>query len=260
MQKFVESDLEQAALEWFEELGYEIVFGPDIAPDGEFAERKRFDEVILKERLIESMEKINPSLSQESIEEAFRKITLLSNPSLLSLNKSFYHWLVHGVDVSVRQLDGSFKTEKAYLFDFEKPLNNQFMVANQFSVEEHGVTKRPDLVVFINGLPIAVLELKSASHETVDLSHAYRQLETYKKTIPCLFTTNAFLVISDGINAKAGTLSSNEERFMMWRTIDGDDVASTQIPQLEVLIKGMFPYQRILDILKNFVFISIGRQ
>ena len=253
MQKFVESDLEQAAIEWFEELGYELVFGPDIAPDGDFAERKSFDEVILKERLIESMEKINPSLDRESIEEAVRQLSLLSNPSLLSLNQSFYHWLVHGIDVSIRQLDGSFKTEKAYLFDFEKPLNNQFMVANQFSVEEHGVTKRPDLVVFINGLPLVVFELKSASHETVDLSHAYRQLETYKKTIPSLFSTNAFLVISDGINAKAGTLSSNEERFMMWRTIDGEDVASVQIPQLEVLIKGMFSYQRILDILKDFV-------
>jgi len=253
MQKFVESDLEQAALEWFEELGYELIFGPDIAPDGDFSERKKFDDVILKERLLESMERVNSNLSIEIIEEAIRQISLLSNPSLLRLNQSFYQWLVHGIDVSVRQSDGSFKVEKAYLIDFEKPLNNQFMVANQFSIEEHGVTKRPDLIVFINGLPIAVFELKSASHEEVDLSHAYRQLETYKKTIPSLFVTNAFLVISDGINAKAGTLSSNEERFMMWRTIDGESVASTQFPQLEVLIKGMFPYQRLLDILKNFV-------
>ncbi len=253
MRKFVESDLEQAALEWFEELGYEIVFGPDIAPDGDFAERKGFDEVILKERLFESMEKVNVSLSRESIEEAIRQISLLNNPSLLRLNQSFYHWLVHGIDVSVRQMDGSFKVEKAYLVDFENPQNNQFMIANQFSVEEHGVTKRPDLIIFVNGLPIAVFELKSASQEGVDLSHAYRQLETYKKTIPSLFTTNAFLVISDGINAKAGTLSSNEERFMMWRTIDGEGVAPTQFPQLEVLIKGIFPYHRILDILNNFI-------
>lgn len=253
MQKFVESDLEQAALEWFEELGYESIFGPDIAPDGEFYERNGFDEVILSERLLESMERINSNLSREVIEEAIRQVFLLSNPSLLRLNQSFYKWLIHGIDVFVRQSDGSFKVEKAYLIDFEKPLNNQFMVANQFSVEEHGVTKRPDLIVFINGLPIAVFELKSASHEGVDLSHAYRQLETYKKTIPSLFSTNAFLVISDGINAKAGTLSSNEERFMMWRTFDGDSVAPTQFPQLEVLIKGMFPYQRILDIIKNFV-------
>lgn len=253
MKKFIESHLEQAALEWFEELGYELIFGPDIAPDGDFAERKSFDEVILKERLIESMERVNSNLSSEVIEEAIRQIFLLSNPSLLRLNQTFYQWLIHGIDVSVRQSDGSFKVEKAYLIDFERPLNNQFMVANQFSVEEHGVTKRPDLIVFINGLPIAVFELKSASHEEVDLSNAYRQLETYKKTIPSLFATNAFLVISDGVNAKAGTLSSNEERFMMWRTIDGETVAPTQFPQLEVLIKGMFPYHRILDILKNFV-------
>jgi len=253
MQKFVESDLEQAALEWFEELGYENVFGPDLAPDGDFSERKGFDEVILYDRLLESMERVNPNLSKDVIKEAIRQISLLSNPSLLRLNQSFYQWLIHGIDVSVRQSDGSFKVEKAYFIDFDKPLNNQFMVANQFSVEEHGVTKRPDLIVFINGLPIAIFELKSASHEEVDLSHAYRQLETYKKTIPSLFTTNAILVISDGINAKAGTLSSNEERFMMWRTIDGEGVAPTQLPQLEVLIKGMFSYNKILDILKNFI-------
>lgn len=253
MQKFVESDLEQAALEWFEELGYENVFGPDLAPDGDFSERKGFDEVILYDRLLESMERVNPNLSKDVIKEANRQISLLSNPSLLRLNQSFYQWLIHGIDVSVRQSDGSFKVEKAYFIDFDKPLNNQFMVANQFSVEEHGVTKRPDLIVFINGLPIAIFELKSASHEEVDLSHAYRQLETYKKTIPSLFTTNAILVISDGINAKAGTLSSNEERFMMWRTIDGEGVAPTQLPQLEVLIKGMFSYNKILDILKNFI-------
>lgn len=253
MQKFVESDLEQAALEWFEELGYENVFGPDLAPDGDFSEREGFDEVILNERLLKSMERVNPNLSSDIIKEAIRQISLLSNPSLLRLNQTFYQWLIHGIDVSVRQLDGSFKVEKAYLIDFDKPLNNQFMVANQFSVEEHGVTKRPDLIVFINGLPIAIFELKSASHEEVDLSHAYRQLETYKKTIPSLFTTNAILVISDGINAKAGTLSSNEERFMMWRTIDGEGVAPTHLPQLEVLIKGMFSYNKILDILKNFI-------
>lgn len=253
MQKFVESDLEQAALEWFEELGYENVFGPDLAPDGDFSEREGFDEVILNERLLKSMERVNPNLSRDIIKEAIRQISLLSNPSLLRLNQTFYQWLIHGIDVSVRQLDGSFKVEKAYLIDFDKPLNNQFMVANQFSVEEHGVTKRPDLIVFINGLPIAIFELKSASHEEVDLSHAYRQLETYKKTIPSLFTTNAILVISDGINAKAGTLSSNEERFMMWRTIDGEGVAPTHLPQLEVLIKGMFSYNKILDILKNFI-------
>ena len=253
MYKFVESDLEKAALEWFEELGYENVFGPDLAPDGDFSERKGFDEVILNERLLESMERVNPNLSRDIIKEAIRQISLLSNPSLLRLNQTFYQWLIHGIDVSVRQSDGSFKVEKAYIIDFDNPLNNQFMVANQFSVEEHGVTKRPDLIVFINGLPIAIFELKSASHEEVDLSHAYRQLETYKKTIPSLFTTNAILVISDGINAKAGTLSSNEERFMMWRTIDGEGVAPTHLPQLEVLIKGMFSYNKILDILKNFI-------
>lgn len=253
MQHFVESHLEEAALDWFGELGYELVFGPDIAPDGQFPERKGFDDVVLNERLLESLKKINPHLTLESLDEVVRQITNLSSPSLIRVNKAFQQFLVNGVDVQVKQTDGSYKGEKAYLFDFEKPINNQFMVANQFSVSENGITKRPDLIVFINGLPLVVFELKSASEETVDLSHAYRQIQTYKKTIPSLFNTNSFLVISDGINAKAGTLTSNEERFMMWRTIDGEGLAPNQVPQLEVLIKGMFEYNRILNIIRNYV-------
>ena len=139
------------------------------------------------------------------------------------------------------------------MFDSEKPLNNEFIVANQFTIIEHGVEKRPDVIAFVNGIPLVVIELKSASDENVDITDAYNQLQTYKMTIPSLFTYNSFMVTSDGINARAGTLTSDEDRFMAWRTIDGDGVAPLSIPQLEVLIKGMFQRDRFLDIIKQFV-------
>ena len=169
--------------------------------------------------------------------------------------------ITDGIDVQVKQADASYRTEKAYVFDFAKPLNNEFMVANQLTIVEHGAEKRPDVVAFVNGIPLVVIELKSASDENVDITDAYNQLQTYKMTIPSLFTYNSFVVTSDGINARAGTLTSDEDRFMAWRTIDGDEVAPLSIPQLEVLIKGMFQRDRLLDIIKHFIlFQSDGKE
>jgi len=250
---FYESHLEEATLEWFEELGYEIVFGPDVAPDGEYSERKDYSAVILNDRLKEALSRINPKLPSEAIEDAFRQILIPKNPSLVMNNKAFQQMITDGIDVQVKQPNASYRTEKAYVFDCEKPLNNNFMVANQFTIVEHGVEKRPDTIVFVNGIPLVVIELKSATDEKADISTAYNQLQTYKMTIPSLFTYNSFMVTSDGINARAGTLTSDEERFMAWRTIDGDEVAPLAIPQLEVLIKGIFQQDRFLDIIKHFV-------
>lgn len=250
---FCESHLEEATLEWFEELGYEIVFGPDIAPDGEYPEREDYSDVILNDRLKEALTRINPRMPNDAIEDAFRQITIPQSPSLIMNNKAFQKMITDGIDVQVKQTDASYRTEKVYVFDFEKPLNNEFMVANQFTIVEHGVEKRPDVIAFVNGIPLVVIELKSASDENVDITDAYNQLQTYKMTIPSLFTYNSFMVTSDGINARAGTLTSAEDRFMAWRTIDGDDVAPLSIPQLEVLIKGMFQRDRFLDIIKHFV-------
>ncbi len=258
---FYESHLEEATLEWFEELGYEVVFAPDIAPDGEYSEREDYSDVILTERLKESLTRINLKLPADAIEDAFRQITIPQSPSLVMNNKAFQKMITDGIDVQVKQTDASYRTEKAYVFDFARPLNNEFMVANQFTIVEHGVEKRPDVVVFVNGMPLVVIELKSASDENVDITDAYNQLQTYKMTIPSLFTYNSFMVTSDGINARAGTLTSDEDRFMAWRTIDGDDVAPLSIPQLEVLIKGMFQRDRFLDIIKHFVlFQSDGKE
>lgn len=253
LKNFCESHLEEATLEWFEELGYEIVFGPDIAPDGEYPEREDYSDVILNDRLKDALTRINPKMPSDAIEDAFRQITIPQSPSLIMNNKAFQKMITDGIDVQVKQSDASYRTEKVYVFDFEKPLNNEFMVANQFTIVEHGVEKRPDVVSFVNGIPLVVIELKSASEENVDITQAYNQLQTYKMTIPSLFTYNSFMVTSDGINARAGTLTSDEDRFMAWRTIDGDDVAPLSIPQLEVLIKGMFQRDRFLDIIKHFV-------
>lgn len=250
---FYESQLEEAALEWFEELGYELVFGPDIAPEGEYPEREDYSDVILAERLKDALSRINPKMPASAIEEAFRQITIPQSPSLLMNNKLFQKMITDGVDVQVKQADASYRTEKVYVFDYDKPLNNELMVVNQFTILEHGVEKRPDIIVFINGIPLVVVELKSAIDENVDISDAYNQLQAYKSVIPSLFTYNSFMVTSDGINARAGTLTSDEDRFMAWRTIDGDGTAPVSIPQLEVLIKGMFQRDRFLDIIKHFI-------
>lgn len=250
---FFESHLEEATLEWFEELGYEVVFAPQIAPDGDYPEREDYQDVILNERLKEALARINPKLSCEAIEDAFRQIVIPQSPSLIMNNKSFQKMITDGIDVQVKHASGIYMTEKAYVFDFKKPLNNEFMVCNQLTVIEHGVEKRPDVIVFVNGIPLVVIELKNAADEDVDISDAYNQLQTYKMSIPSLFTYNSFMVASDGVNARVGTLTSDEDRFMAWRTIDGDDVAPISIPQLEVLIKGMFQKDRFLDIIKHFV-------
>ncbi|MFZ3130043.1 MAG: type I restriction endonuclease subunit R, partial [Desulfosporosinus sp.] len=250
---YCESHLEEATLEWFEELGYEIVFAPDIAPDGEYPEREDYSDVILNDRLKEALARINPKMPSDALEDAFRQIVIPQSPSLIMNNKAFQKMITDGLDVQVKQPDDGYRTEKIYIFDFAKPLNNEFMVANQFTILEHGVEKRPDLVAFVNGIPLAVIELKSASDENVDITDAYNQLQSYKMKIPSLFTYNSFMVASDGINARAGTLTSDEDRFMAWRTIEGDDVAPLSIPQLEVLIKGMFERDRFLDIIKHFV-------
>lgn len=252
---YTESDLEQAALEWFEELNYEKAYGPDISPEGEYPERQFYHDVILKDRLREALIRINKHVPREAIEEAIRVIEVPRSPSLLINNKAFQKMITDGIDVQYQAANGEYPTEKVWLFDTDpdRTGNNDFLVVNQFTVVENQGEKRPDIVVFVNGLPIAVFELKSASNEEVGISDAYNQVQTYKGAIPSLFTYNSFLVISDGVNARVGTLTANEDRFMMWRTIDGDDVAPSSLPQLEVLVKGMFEKSRLLDIIRHFV-------
>ncbi|MDG4658203.1 type I restriction endonuclease subunit R [Ectobacillus antri] len=248
---FTEAFLEEAVIEILQEMDYEHVFGPEIGPDGERPERKDYREVILEDRLRDALYKLNRDLPEEALEEAYRKIVAFNSPSLIENNKYFHTLLVEGVDVSFRK-DGHIKTEKAMIVDFAKPHRNDFAAINQFTIVEHE-ERRPDVLIFVNGLPLVVIELKSASDENVGIENAYNQIQTYKHDIPSLFHYNAFCILSDGINAKAGTITSDEERYMNWRSIDGVHVESLDVPQYEVAIRGMLGKERLLDIVKNFL-------
>ena len=251
MYQFLENDLEQASLEWLEEIGYEVHNGSELASDGVNSEREDFSEVVLKNRLKFALQRIN-DVSDEVIDEAVRKIMIPQNPQMLVNNRAFHKMVTDGVDIAARE-DNRNVTKKVWLFDFEHPQNNEFLAVNQFTVIEGKENKRPDVILFINGLPLVIFELKSSSNEKVGTTEAYNQFQTYKQAIPGLFNFNEVLIISDGWNAKAGTISSNEERFMTWRTTDGAAEAKTAQAQLEVLIKGMCRPDVILDLIRDFI-------
>jgi type I restriction enzyme R subunit len=248
-----EDELEQAALEWFEELNYEITFAPDLSPGGDYPERSDYSDVILEERLKDALKRINPDLPQEALDDALHQILVPLNPALIDNNHLFQKMVTDGVNATFRASDGRIVSKQVKVFDFEKIENNDFLAVNQFTVIENRVEKRPDVVVFVNGIPLVVIELKNLANEDVEITDAFNQIQNYISTIPSLFTYNSFVVISDGVNARAGTITADEDRFMMWRTIDGDEVVPVGRPQLEVLIKGMFEKERLLDIIKNFV-------
>ncbi|PFZ70597.1 DEAD/DEAH box helicase [Bacillus toyonensis] len=253
MFQYNELELEVAALEWLEEMDYEIVEGPDIAPDGDYAERESFHDVVLVDRLRDSLQKVNPTLERKVIEEAIQKIIANVSPNIVLNNEQFHKFVTDGIEIQTQGTDGYNPTVSVYVFDFENPKNNDFMAVNQFTVIEGQANKRPDIIVFVNGLPLVVIELKNATNEDVDITDAYNQLQTYKHAIPTLFRYNTFLIASDGINARVGSLTANEERFMKWRTVDGEVLASPAEPQLEVMIKGMLKPSRLLDIVQNFI-------
>ncbi|PGP49034.1 DEAD/DEAH box helicase [Bacillus thuringiensis] len=250
-ENFTEDLLEEAVIEILQEMDYEYVFGPEIGHDGERPERQDYREVILEQRLRDALYKLNRDLPEEALEEVYRKIITFNSPSLTENNKQFHALLIEGVDVTFRK-DGEIKTEKAMIVDFDRPERNDFLAVNQFTIIE-SEERRPDVLVFVNGIPLVVVELKSASDENVGIENAYNQIQTYKHDIPSLFHYNAFNIISDGINAKAGTITSNEERYMNWRSIDGINVESLDVPQYEVMIRGMLDQQRLLDIVQNFI-------
>ncbi|NAS19571.1 HsdR family type I site-specific deoxyribonuclease [Clostridium butyricum] len=248
---FTEDQLEEASIEILQELDYEYKFGPDISVDGDASERNNYKDVILEQRVKDALFKLNRSLPDEALEEAYRRIITFNSPSMIEDNRDFHRLLVNGIDISFQNADG-IKYEKAYIIDFEHPEKNEFLVVNQFTIVEHE-ERRPDLIIFVNGIPLVVVELKSATDENVGIDSAYNQIQTYKHDIPSVFNYNAFCILSDGINAKAGTITSNEERFMNWRSVDGINVESLDVPQYEVLLKGMLQKERLLDITKNFL-------
>lgn len=252
MSRLTESAIEDFAIKLFERLGYDTIYAPDIAPDGDKPERSRYDEVLLAGRLEAALRRINPRLSPALQQAALKEVQRISSPELLANNEVFHRLLTEGVPVSAH-LDGDERGGRVWLIDFAKPENNEFVVANQFTVIENHQNKRPDLVLFVNGIPLVVIELKNAVDENATIKTAYQQLETYKHTIPGLFGPNAFLVVSDGLEAKAGSLSAGFSRFMAWKSADGKAEASHLVSQLEVLINGMLNRATLLDLLRHFI-------
>ncbi len=250
-----ESIIEQTALAWFDNLGYSSASGPDLAFDGTRSERSakaQYSDVILEERLRTALHHINLDIPQSALDDAVRKIILTETPSLIENNRRFYRFLTDGVDISYMN-DGREVFDKVWLLDLADLENNDWLVVNQFTVVENRINRRPDLVVFVNGLPLAVIELKNPADEKATIRQAFNQFQTYKQDIPSLFTYNELLVISDGLEARCGSITSGWDRYMPWRTVDGTEVAPKDSVELEVLLKGIFDKRRFLDLILNFI-------
>ncbi len=252
MSRITENTIEEFSIELLERLGYQYIYAPDIAHDGEKPERASYEEVLLRERLQNAIRRINPKIPADFQEEAFKEIQRINSPELLTNNESFHRMLTEGINVSY-QKDGHDRGDLVWLIDFKNPENNEFIVVNQFTVIENGNNKRPDVILFVNGIPLVVIELKNPADENATVKSAFRQLQTYKQIIPSLFTYNGFMIVSDGLEAKAGTLSSGFTRFMAWKSADGKEEASNLVSQLETLINGMLNKETLLDLIRHFI-------
>ena len=248
-----ESIVEDAALEWFGELGYAVGHGPHLAPGEPAAERASFGEVVLVGRLREAIRRLNPAIPEEAREEALRKVLRVGTPSLTQTNRAFHRMLRDGVPVEYPRPDGSIAGDHVRLVDFGDVRANDWLAVNQFTVIEGQHNRRPDIVVFVNGLPLGLIELKNAADEDATIWSAYAQLQTYKAEIASLLHYNAALVVSDGLQARMGSVTANQEWFKVWRTIDGEGDAPKTALELETLVRGVFERQRFLDLLHNFI-------
>lgn len=248
-----ESAVEEAALAWLESLGWQVEHGPDVAPGEPFAERDGYSAVVLERRLRGALVSLNPDLHAEALDDAFRRLTRPEGATLETRNRHFHKMLAEGVAVEYRRADGSIGGAQARAIDFDAPESNEWLAINQFTVCENRHERRPDIVLFVNGLPLALIELKNPADEDASIWTAYRQFETYQSELPALFAFNELLVISDGLEARIGTLTSGREWFKPWRTVSGETVEDSHTPQLEVLLKGVFEKRRLLELLRDFI-------
>ena len=259
MARITESEVEDAALGWLAGLGYAVVYGPDIGPDGPAPERGSYDDVLLAGRLRKALARLNPNLTAGTLEDVLRKVQQAETPSLIEENRRLHRYLIEGVPFEVAREDGSIGGDAARLINFADADSNDWLAVNQFTVIEGQNNRRPDVVLFVNGLPLAVIELKNPGDENATLEGAFNQLQTYKEEIPSLFRTNAALVTSDGIQARAGSLTADLERFMPWRTVDGARIVPKGVPELETLIEGMFEKKRFLTLIRDFIVFGDAR-
>jgi len=257
MSGFTESVVEDAALAWIGAVGYGVAHGPDIAPGELGAERAEYGQVLLEDRLRQALARLNPKLPAEALEDAFRKIRSVEGSMPEARNRAFHRMLVDGVTVEYRRPDGSIAGSQARVVDFFAKTDvtdeNDWLAVNQFTVSENKHTRRPDVVLFVNGLPLVLIELKNPADENATIQAAWQQLQTYRAELPTLFTYNALLVISDGTEARIGTLTAGREWFKPWRTIAGETLAPASMPELQVMIDGVFDKRRLLDLIGHFI-------
>jgi type I restriction enzyme, R subunit len=250
---FTESVVEQAALAWLESAGWSVLNGPEIAPGERAAERADYGQVVLEQRLKDALARLNPDLPAEALEDAFRKLARPEGADPVARNRGTHRLLVDGVTVEYRIPNGDIRGAQARAIDFDRVEANDWLTVNQFSVMENRYSRRPDVVLFVNGLPLAILELKNAADENATIWSAFAQLQTYKTEIPSLFATNTLLVISDGVDARVGTVTAGREWFKPWRTIGGEDLPDAYLPEIQVVIEGIFAPRRFLDLVRDFI-------
>ena len=253
MSAITESEVESATLSWLSDIGWRTAHGPDIAPGTPGAERSDYGDVILVQRLRDALARLNPNLPADALDDAFRKLTRSQGTTLETRNRAFHRMTVDGVTVEYRDANGAVRGDQARVVDFDDPANNYWLAVNQFTVVENRRERRPDVVLFVNGLSLAVIELKNPADEEATIWTAWQQLQTYKAEIPSLFACNAALVVSDGLDARIGTLTTGREWFKPWRTISGEALADPHVPQLQVMIEGVCEPARFLALLRDFI-------
>lgn len=264
MTKFTESHVEEAALEWLSGHGWAVAYGLNASPDGDAPERGANSDVILEARFLAAVERLNPAIPAEARADAVRKVKAIELPSLVEENRRLHRLMIEGVPVEYHGADGTIRGDRVRLIDFEFLEggldSNDWLAINQLTVIERGHNRRPDIVLFVNGLPLVVIELKNPGDENATVQGAYNQLQTYKDEIGSLFRTNALLIASDGVMARVGSLTADQERFMPWRTTDGEEIAPKGVPELETMIEGLCNKARLLMLMRDFmVFGDSGR-
>ena len=257
MTTLTEADVESVALEWLATLRWQVARGPDIAPDAPDAERADYGQVVLERRLRDALARLNPSLPAAALDDAFRKLTRPEGATLETRNRSFHRMLVNGVTVEYRADNGGIRGEPARVVDFDDPEGNDWLAVNQFTVTETAIgnrnTRRPDIVLFLNGLPLGVIELKNPADEEATIWTAWQQLQTYQAELPGLFAMNEALIISDGLTARIGALGAGREWFKPWRTVTGETLADINLTELQALLEGVCEPGRFLEMLRDFI-------
>ena len=253
MTTLTEAEIEQAALDWLSSQGWQTAYGPDIAPDTPDAERGDFTQVVLEERLRDALFNLNTNLSASALETGLRTLINPEGPTLETRNLAFHHALTRGVTVPVRRDDGTMSGEPATVVDLENPDNNDWLAVNQFTVKENQSTRRADIVLFLNGLPVGIIELKNPADENADVWDAWQQLQTYQNELPTLFSMNEFLMVSDGLHARIGPLTAGKEWFKPWKTMDDDTPGAANLPELPVMLEGVCNRTNFLALLRDFI-------